>query len=447
MIFCEFISKIKQDRDVLTSILRTLLTRGTAAFGILLLNAVLARLLGTKGLGLFILAFTVLICVSTVARFGMDNSLLRFAGTAWGTRDAGRFFGIYKQAIRRSVIHSILLSIGLYFSAPWVSYLFSAPEAQKIIKIIALALTPYTTMHIFAALLKSVRWSSISAFFENGGLSLTTALLVLLFFFTTQHMDIVTASWILTGTAFGLSIFSGYLLLHRTKKFRRSVTKVTEEPNLMSANLTFMLTAIAALSIQWLPSLILGIIGTAEDVGLFNTAQRVAVLISFILTVANSVISSRIATLYKQGKQKELEAIAVRMTLYMTLVALPPAVLFILLPNQILGLFGTEFQDASPHLIVLALAQLMNVCIGSVGLLLNMTGHEKIMRNIVFSMGIFTVFICLILTPEIGIWGATLSTCVAIVGQNIIAARYVYRKLGIRTMPSLLIATGKIFKS
>lgn len=435
---------IRQDREILVTILRAFMVRGVAAFGTLLLNVVIARLLGVKGLGLFMLAFTVLVGLSTIARFGMENALLRFAGTAWGTGKAGRFRGVCLQAAWRVGLCSLVLASGLYLFAPWVAKaVFSEPTMASLLRIMALVLIPYTAMYIFSTLLKATGWTTVAPLFENGGISLLSACLVLLAYFMWQSMSVNAAGWILVTAAVMLSLISLILTLLRTWTFIQRVEETSGEPELGGVAYTFLLTTMVTFAIQWSSSLILGGFGSAEDVGLFNAAQRTAFVITFILMVFNGVLPPRIATLHSEGNHKELETMVLRSTLYMTVVAMPLAALFIFFPGQVLALFGSEFREAAPHLLLLSIAQFINVCTGSVGVLLNMTGNEKIMRNLVFCVGGSGFLMAMALIPLLGIWGATISLIAAIVGQNLLAAWYVNVKLNIKVIPGWRLLVGK----
>jgi O-antigen/teichoic acid export membrane protein len=99
-----------------------------------------------------------------------------------------------------------------------------------------------------------------------------------------------------------------------------------------------------------------------------------------------------------------------------------------------MGLFGEEYVQAAHLLQILVVGQFINVITGSVGYLLNMSGHEKDMRNVVFFSGPLALGLGLFLTPIYGATGAAVATAIALASQNLIAVYMVKKRLGFNTL-------------
>ena len=121
----------------------------------------------------------------------------------------------------------------------------------------------------------------------------------------------------------------------------------------------------------------------------------------------------------------------------MALFALPFVLPMVVAPGLVMSLFGAEFRNGSAVLVLLALGQYVNVATGSVGNLLMMTGHERIIRNITFAAAATNIGLCVLLIPRFGITGAAIGTSVGMAAQNIASDAFVARKLGIATVPLL----------
>jgi len=100
--------RVKNDRKFLSVIAITFLTRGLMSFGALGLNLVLARTLGTSGLGLFMLGMSVILGLGVLARFGLDSALLQFNCIAYGDLNLARLHGIRLQSIIIGGISSVV---------------------------------------------------------------------------------------------------------------------------------------------------------------------------------------------------------------------------------------------------------------------------------------------------------------------------------------------------
>jgi len=100
-----------------------------------------------------------------------------------------------------------------------------------------------------------------------------------------------------------------------------------------------------------------------------------------------------------------------------------------------MGLFGPKFEEGALVLTILAIGQFINVATGSVGYLLMMSGHERLMRNNVACMAIVNIFISLLLIPWLGVIGAAISTAISLAAVNLIAVVIAWRRLNIWTLP------------
>jgi O-antigen/teichoic acid export membrane protein len=114
--------------------------------------------------------------------------------------------------------------------------------------------------------------------------------------------------------------------------------------------------------------------------------------------------------------------------------ATPVVVFIFFFADLLMGFFGEEYIQAAYLLRILIIGQFINVITGSVGFLLNMTGHEKDMRNVVFFSGPLALGLGLSLTPIYGPTGAAIATAIALASQNLIAVYMVKRRLGFNTL-------------
>ena len=96
-----------------------------------------------------------------------------------------------------------------------------------------------------------------------------------------------------------------------------------------------------------------------------------------------------------------------------------------------MSFLGDEFISAKYVLMILLLAKLIDSISGSVGVILQMTGCQKIFQNIVFVALIVNIILNMFLIPKFGIEGAAISSACSIILWNISAVIYVYRKFGV----------------
>lgn len=178
--------------------------------------------------------------------------------------------------------------------------------------------------------------------------------------------------------------------------------------------------------------LVLGALAGPEAVGVYRVAAQFSAIVSFPLLALNLALAPNIARLYETGARDDLQRLVIHAARLALGIAFPIALLLVLAGGAILGVgFGEGYREGYAPLVILVLGQVLNVAMGSVGLLLNMTGHE---RDVVIGAGIALATnlpLNLALIPFFGMSGAALATSVSVVVWNVYLYRSVRRKLGV----------------
>jgi O-antigen/teichoic acid export membrane protein len=175
--------------------------------------------------------------------------------------------------------------------------------------------------------------------------------------------------------------------------------------------------------------IMLGLLADPKDVGLYRVAQRGSELIIFSLTAVNMAIAPTVSQLYVQGDFERLQRIFSKSVRWIMVFSLPMALVLIFGGQYILRyVFGAEFVSGRNALAVLACAQLVNAGMGSVGLILNMTGHEKDTARVLLMTAVLNILLNALLIPLYGILGAALATGFSLVLWNVVLHILVYRR-------------------
>jgi O-antigen/teichoic acid export membrane protein len=132
---------------------------------------------------------------------------------------------------------------------------------------------------------------------------------------------------------------------------------------------------------------------------------------------------------------KQLQTMTTKSARIILLLSLPFAIILITSGKYILFIFGEEFTTGYDILIILSIGQLFNAAMGSVGLLLTMTHHEKDMLwGIVIGFAI-NIILNIVLIPLYGAVGAALAVTIYAFIWNTIFGIFVYKRIGI--VPSI----------
>ncbi len=172
-------------------------------------------------------------------------------------------------------------------------------------------------------------------------------------------------------------------------------------------------------------------LATDAEVGRFSIAYRIAGLVQIPLLAVNAALGPSAAELHARGDRAGLQAVVTRCARQAFGFGALIALCVLGLGGVVLDLLGSGFDAAHPALLTLVAAQLANVAMGSVGLLLLMTGHE---RPALFGLGLgiaASVGLGLVLIPALGGLGAAMATGLGLVVWNVALWWMVRRRLGI----------------
>ena len=426
--------------EMAKAFLRTFVARAIAALGALGLALVIGRLYGPDGMGVYALAYGFLLGVGTVARMGMDNGLMRYVGQ---DPSSHHVFVYLRWTLRRTLILSVASGALLWLLRYWLEGVFQAPGLAAVLVGIVLAAPAYSFGFLFSGFFKGIRKPATASLLENGSISLVAGALIIAYGLWFGGAQLVLIGYSYAIAAWLVALQGGlqvWLWCRRQPwwgqaQVTEGVDMVASRSQFMSVSRAFFVTGFANFMQSVLGLMIAGWLLTSAELGLFKSSQQTATLIGFVLIVINAIFPPRFAALYHRGELGALGRLARQGALLGFVIAAPLLLLCLVAPTWVLGWFGDDFQQGANLLRIIALAQLVNVATGSVAFLLNMTGHERLMRNIALlcnSLGLA----CFFVLPQLfGALGAALALAFVLVTQNLLSLFFVWRRLGIWTMP------------
>ena len=183
-----------------------------------------------------------------------------------------------------------------------------------------------------------------------------------------------------------------------------------------------------------LASVLLGWWVDNESVAYFKVAMQAVALISLGLSSVNAVIMPNIARLYKKGDLNSTQVLLTKSVRLSVLISLPIIISLIIFGEFLIGLlFGKDYLEAFPILVILCFGQLVNVFMGSVGVVLNMTGNEKSTLKSLSITFILNLILLAILVPVYGGIGGAIAVSVSLVILNVLVVIDVWKLTGLKT--------------
>lgn len=389
----------------------------------------ITRLLGAEQAGLFLLAMSILSFSCVFFQLGLDNVIIRLISSSKGEVKS-------ISAMNTGLIWSLLSTIVfvlivLFNSRFFSSSLFSKPELHGPLSIMILGL-PFMLVYLLLGFGFQAFYRVIAAtVFQNLGHYMVFFILLGISYVFIGFNGPITAydlSFIYVLSTVLICI-AALIMWHRQIKGNWGVIQFKDKC-LWERSSNLWAASIMSLMVQWSGLLIAGALVSSADIAFLTAAQRTAMLTSFVLMVVNMVVAPRYALLWKEGRLDEIQRLARWSTRCMLILVMPILAAMLIIPELIMGLFGADFTVAGNLLAIMAVGQFINVATGSVGFLLNMSGHERDFRRVTVFAGPLTIILSYYFIIQWGVLGAAIATSVGLSLQNIGALFMVRKRLG-----------------
>ncbi|MFT5813596.1 MAG: O-antigen/teichoic acid export membrane protein [Psychroserpens sp.] len=422
----QIIKKLKD--PLLLKFLLSVVIRALGAFSTIFLSIYLGRKLGVSESGLFFLTFTVITVLSAIARLGLDNTVLRFTGSSDTTPESSVKDDVLFKSVVLTICTSTVISVILFlFSGQISNYIFNKTELTPLLSIMSASLISVSLITLVSMSLQGDRKIISAVVFLN----VSTNLLLIIFMSLFEAVSAVDTALLFLSSTY-ISLITGCIWWYK-KAYSNSKSHVTWHV-LLSSCLPLLVVVFMTQMIQFSGQLVSGVLLSTAEIAQLSVAQRTAMLTSFILMAVNLVVAPNFAMFFKNKEMAKLKNLAIKSVRIMIIVSTPLLLLMMVIPSQIMSIFGEGFSDGSLYLQILALGQFVNVMTGSVGYLLSMSGHEKDLRNMALIIGPFAILLSLILIPLYGAIGSAIATALAVGVQNLLGVYWVRKRLGFNTL-------------
>ncbi|MGR5120703.1 flippase [Vibrio astriarenae] len=183
-----------------------------------------------------------------------------------------------------------------------------------------------------------------------------------------------------------------------------------------------------------LATVFLGFLGDESEVGYFRVAMQASMLFLISLQSINAITAPQIARMYRAGNKDDAQLLLTRSVRLGCLFSLPLMLFLCFFSDElVILLFGNEFLPASNLIRLLLLGQVVNVCTGSAGMVLNMTGNEKYTLKVqILSVAILIAMLS-ILVPLYGAVGAAVSVSTSVAMWNVMMSHMASKRTNLTT--------------
>jgi O-antigen/teichoic acid export membrane protein len=406
-----------------------------------ILAILLARFLGVKGYGEYSFVFAIVSMLAIPAQFGLPALLVRETAKGKSLNQLAYVKSLWLWAARLGVGLSSLCSLIFFLCFIAFQYVSDWPTNNGL----SLSLMVWASLLLPILGLGALRGGALRGL----GLviwgqlpediirpALFSVMIVVFVLVAKFSLSPALAMMLQTLAAVCSFAFGAMILFWATPHALQKTSPARTDSVLwVRSAWPLMISASSHIVNRYADIIILGVLSTMSDAGVYRVAAQAAMLVRFGLQGLNMVVAPTAASHYASGNMKGLQFIARFTSGFSLLLALPPALIFLLYGEFFLEwIFGSGFSNAYWPLLILITGQLVNASVGPVGLFLSMCGHERVVaKTLILAVGL-NVTLNILLIPLYGIMGAACATSISMSIWNLYLSRQVRETLGIETV-------------
>jgi O-antigen/teichoic acid export membrane protein len=339
------------------SLISAILSKAGGSLFALVLVVYLGHTTGSEASGQFYFTLAVAVMLSQLLRLGMDGVVLRLSSRYSHAGDSAALQRLAGDVLAYLLgCGGVMVLAGMAIEPYAAPLLFPGATPHLLYEAALYSFVPFTLMWTCAALLKGIGKTSLSMFVEAGSVPLGVLLLLQLHAAAVDYRAAVHALlW-----ANVLAACMAVLLVFRYAGCRLIMHGLLLRCRaLLAESVRGVWVAISNTLIVWSPLFFLGILATPEDVGIYNAAFRVTMVIGAFSAVFRGVATPQLAGLLhrKESPVPFLKRSMAHITGAGLLVLLAGELTF----DWVFAHFGAGFSAASGLAMLMLVGMLANV--------------------------------------------------------------------------------------
>jgi O-antigen/teichoic acid export membrane protein len=398
----------------------------------LLTVIILARTLGPEQYGVYSYVLAIVSILAIPAMFGLPTLIVRETAKAEVKQEWGLMRGLWSWANRITASLSLLIAL-ISALVLWLNS-DSFSQIQFLTFAWGIAFIPLSALAALrgASLrgLRKVIQGQLPEQVLKPALFIVMLAVVSLTGFTQLTAE---SAMMLNALSAGLAFVFGAWLLWRTKpKQLTSVTREYERKAWTSSVVPFAFLSGLAVIVTQTDIVMLGLMKTSADVGVYKVASQGAGLAALGIVAVSMVAMPYMSRLANSNDVDGLEKIvqkSARLSLFFSIII---TALFAVIGDQLINVvFGSDYVVAYLPLLLLALGHVFHAGFGQGGILLNMCGYEKGTLITLILSALLNIVLNFMFIPVWGVHGAATATLISVLFRKLVIWTMVYIIYGI----------------
>jgi O-antigen/teichoic acid export membrane protein len=396
-------------------------------------QVILARILGAGGIGEVILAITVVRISAQIAKFGMEETMMKFIPLYVNQKDDSRLKGTIAFTIKFCLLFSVSFALLVLMCSKFISInIFHSEGLLKLMPIVVVAIPAWVIRDVIGGILRGYK-DALRALIPEALISPFFRIVIFLILILNGVSSLFAIIAFIAGEI--LAVITSIIFLQNKIKGLRPVKKQCNNKEILDVAYTIIFTSMSVLLYTQADIWILGMLSSTETVGIYGIAAKLALLVYFPMMAFAAIIPPLISSIHASGNLDELRKMVSESTRWILSMSIPIILVLSLEGKYILKyVYGPEFVAGYVPLLILVLGQLIKAGAGLIGVILQMTGEHKIYMKVTIISGILNIILNIVLIPRFGMIGAAIATAFCLSMIDIISIFIIHKRLSVLTL-------------
>jgi len=400
------------------------------------LQLVLSRMLGAADYGVFTLLMAITYLGSMFSAFGFPIAIVRFGAAYRVAADHGRLSLLVRNSLLAIFVLGLVVATCLMLASDYLSGALSLGVDGGRLLVVCIWSVLFINVGVWAAgLLRSQSKAAAASMLQEFIPTLSRAIMISLAVMTGAglwgavwgHFTAVLLVAVIGGMAVRPELKS--LPIPGVKKITLGLSGLSPNmPQLLKVSAPLMLSGLTYTTLLYADRFMIAyFMEDIASVGVYSAAATIAMQMSVAMMAGNMIFAPMITAAFEEGDKDKMMRLLQRTTWWVTLLAVPIAIVIAMNARLLMNLFGLVFVQGATALVVLAAAQLYNMVTGPIGIVLQMSGRQNLDLVINLFLVIVNVALNIVLIPRFGLEGAAIATLISMLAVHTVRVVIVWK--------------------